>query len=115
MRTVEKIDNKKFVIVDLNFRNITSKKAFLRFMKESFDLPNYFSDNIDSLDECLRDLRWFVNDDESIKVRINQLNALKDKNEEMYNLIQESLALYKEHWDKSKLNNSGVVIFEYIS
>lgn len=115
MRSIEIIDNRRFIVVDLNFRNITSKKAFLRFMKEAFDLPTDLSDSIDSLNDYLRDLEWFVGNNESIKIRIKHLNTLKDKNKETYDLTQECLDLYKRYWDRNKLNSNNVVIFEFIS
>ncbi|MFC5185933.1 barstar family protein [Actinomadura harenae] len=42
----------------LDGRRARDKDAFLRLCAEAFDLPDYFGNNWDALEDCLTDLSW---------------------------------------------------------
>lgn len=95
-------------IIELNFNAIKSKKEFLFMMRECFDLPSYYSFNFDSLDECMRDLSWIL--EIEVTILVNNLNSLKENNQELYFDINESLKFYKKFW--STCNNKNVVFLD---
>ncbi|MFD2909189.1 barstar family protein [Flavobacterium ardleyense] len=96
------------VEIDLNFQDIKNKKSFFNLMSKSFDLPNYFKNSFDSLDECMRDLSWLSGD--YLEIKIKNLDPIKITNQELYNDIIESIEFYNQYWINS---NDKKVIFSF--
>jgi RNAse (barnase) inhibitor barstar len=45
-------------VFPLDGAKITSKDELLRQLAQAMEFPNYFGNNWDALEECLRDLQW---------------------------------------------------------
>ncbi len=104
MRSIEQSDNGTILIVEVNLKQVSSINAFFNKMKTAFELPSYFSDSLDSLDECMRDLSWIS--EPNIKMIISNTDALKEKNNKLYNDIQECFLTYKEYWDNVNIKKT---------
>lgn len=87
-----------FLEIRVNLRNVKSINHFITKMTEGFDFPNYFGGNSSSLDDCMRDLSWF--DEDNIFIQFQYLESLKEKSLDLYNFVYHSLNLYKEYWQE---------------
>ncbi len=85
-------------IIDINLAKVRTKNKFFDVMKEEFQLPSYFAYNLDSLDECMRDLSWFNYD---TKIIFKNLDRVRDENLSLYETIKECVELYKDFWNKN--------------
>ncbi len=94
--------------IKLEFRKVITENSFFNTMKVMFLLPNYFSYNYDSLDECMRDLSWIEED--NILVKVENLSNVKDKNINLYNKIIESIEIYTKFWDNSNKKSVRFII-----
>jgi RNAse (barnase) inhibitor barstar len=103
MRSIENINNKTYVILELDLKSVSNENKFFNLMNETFEFPNYFRNSFDSLDDCMRDLGWVF--DDNVIIRIKNILKVKGKNAVLYTSIEESLLLYKKYWDNSKDKN----------
>lgn len=53
------IKENQILEIKVNLRKIKSIGSFIDKMAEGFSFPDYFSGNPSSLDDCMRDLSWF--------------------------------------------------------
>lgn len=89
-----------------NLSTIKSKHHFLRKMREFFEFPTYFGNNFDALDECMRDLSWFCQDD----VIIEFYNLDRIDSHQLREFIQECLVGYKEYWENNNKKKINILI-----
>ena len=78
-------------IAKIDGKKIQTLNAFQHYISQVFNLPEYFSNNLDSLSECLNDLSWI--NCNSIKLIIENssfflVNELQDR-ESVLELLNE--------------------------
>ena len=49
----------KYAYVFMNGKSILDKESFIQTLADKMNFPDYFGENWDALEECLRDLDWF--------------------------------------------------------
>jgi RNAse (barnase) inhibitor barstar len=73
---IEMYAGKEYLIFSINGAEISSKEEFLTRLAREMRFPDYFGNNWDALEECLKDLNWlsangyiirFANADKFIK------------------------------------------------
>ncbi len=95
--------------IEINLNGVRGESAFFSKMRDAFCLPNYFSANFDSLDECMRDLSWFL--EHEVNITVKNLEKIKSNNKKLYSEIYESFEIYKEYW-KNHEEKNVVFIFK---
>lgn len=92
--------------LSFNLSAIKTKNQFLRKMQEFFEFPDYVGDGFDALDECMRDLSWFSQ--ENIIIEFYDLERID--NIQLREFIQDCLASYQEYWQNFNDKNVSVLI-----
>lgn len=87
-----------------NLSTIKTKNHFLRKMQEFFEFPAYFGGGFDALNDCMRDLSWFC--EQNIIIEFCYLDRIH--NIELKNFIKECLIGYQDYWQN--FNDKNVVI-----
>lgn len=89
----------------VNLSSIKSKNHFLRKMQDFFEFPEYFGDNIDALDDCMRDLSWLPQ--ENIIIEFYHLNRINNK--ALRNFITDCLICYQNYWQNCQDKKVAIV------
>lgn len=92
--------------ITFNLSNIKSKHQFLRKIQEFFEFPDYFGDNFDALDECMRDLSWFSQD--NIVIEFYHLERID--NVKLREFVKDCLIFYQEYWQNFNDKNVSILI-----
>ena len=80
-------------IITLDFTNCSHWMTFWQIIKEAYDFPEYFGNNLDALWDCLRD--FFIED---MHTKIVGLNTLpKDLREYMNRILEVFDDVHKEN------------------
>lgn len=94
--------------ITIELAHISTKKSFLKLMSKECHFPSYFGFNYDALDDCMRDLLWF--DEDEITVIFRNLERVKNKSKVLYVDIKESIELYIEYWNT--YDSKKVLVYE---
>lgn len=99
------LDNQTLKL-SFNLSTIKSKNQFLRKMQEFFEFPAYFGDGFDALNDCMRDLSWFSQD--NLIIEFCYLERID--NIQLREFIQECLSSYQEYWQNFNHKNVSILI-----
>lgn len=99
------LDNQTLKL-SFNLSTIKTKNQFLRKMQEFFELPAYFGDNFDALDEGMRDLSWFCQD--NLIIEFCNLDKIHDI--QLREFIKDCLVCYQEYWQTFNHKNVSILI-----
>ena len=95
------------LIMEFDLRKIKTMNHFLHEMSDFFEFPQYFGGNFSAMDDCMRDLSWF--EEQNIDIYFLYLEDLQPK-EEMYQNIKEILTFYQEFWQKSDKKQVKIIL-----
>jgi RNAse (barnase) inhibitor barstar len=116
MKSSETINGRIYFVATVNALRCTTKNGLLKEFADCFDFPSYFGNNLDALDECMRDLAWLQ--EKNYKIRVRNMSVLKKKDIKQADQLEEYLNFYKDYWDaekkrlKSDLENDFIVEYE---
>lgn len=99
------LDNQNLKL-SFNLSTIKSKHHFLRTMQEFFEFPAYFGGGFDALDEGMRDLSWFCQD--NIIIEFYHLERID--NVQLREFIKDCLVSYQEYWQTFNHKNVSILI-----
>lgn len=77
----------------------------LRHFTDVFQLPGSFGSNLNAMNDGMRDLSWFLDEEENYKIVLNNKKGLLKKNPKMLDEIIELFEMYKEYWDNENKGN----------
>lgn len=89
-----------------NLSTIKTKNQFLRKMQEFFEFPAYFGGGFDALNDCMRDLSWFCQD--NLIIEFYHLERID--NVQLREFIQDCLVCYQEYWQTFNHKNVSILI-----
>ena len=99
------LDNQTLKL-SFNLSNIKSKHQFLRKIQEFFEFPDYFGGGFDALNDCMRDLSWFCQD--NLIIEFCYLERID--NIQLREFIQDCLVSYQEYWQNFNDKNISILI-----
>ena len=91
----------KYLIFSIDGTKINSKKDLLSRLASEMKFPTYFGNNWDALEECLKDLNWFIENGYVIRF-INADKFIKDHPSDFRVLIEIAEAV-ANHWKFHKV------------
>ncbi|UAT31472.1 barstar family protein [Bacillus badius] len=74
---------KELNVIEMDASRCINKRSLFNEWKTQLELPFYFSDNWDSLDECINDLSWFPEKKGFLLVIRNSEDLLKEQEEDL--------------------------------
>ncbi|MDO4450914.1 MAG: barstar family protein [Moraxella sp.] len=99
------LDN-QILKLSFNLSTIKTKNQFLRKMQEFFEFPAYFGGGFDALNDCMRDLSWFCQD--NLIIEFYHLERID--NVQLREFIQDCLVCYQEYWQTFNHKNVSILI-----
>ena len=101
MKNIIFADKKEIVVTENHLLIIVEAKddsltEFYRLLKKSLHFPDYFRENLDSLDEMLCDLSWLPA--QTIQIHFEHINQFLKKNPKR-TIVFELLDNVKEYWE----------------
>lgn len=72
-------------------------ESFLREMRNTFKLPDYYSENLNSLGECLNDLEW-IDKPNYLFIIKNSNSFLKSESPDLKNDVLQFLNRVSQEW-----------------
>lgn len=100
MRSVETIDGRIYFVATVNALKCSTDNGIMKEFANTFDFPGYFGNNLDALDECMRDLIWLQ--EKNYKIIVRNMSVLKKKNIRQADQLEKCLNFYKAYWDEEK-------------
>ena len=94
--------------VEINLGIIKGRHHYTKIMGEAFSSPSN-SENLNVLNEYMRDLSWFP--EEKILIEVKNLERLREKNFKLYLIVKNSLELIEEYWSGSYERISDKEVF----
>lgn len=99
------LDNQTLKL-SFNLSTIKTKNQFLRKMQEFFEFPDYFGGGFDALNDCMRDLSWFCQDNLIIEFcHLERIDSI-----ELREFIKECLVSYQEYWQNNQDKNITILL-----
>ena len=86
--------------VTIDLAKCLNKKFFFRFMKDEFSFPSYFGENMDAVDECMRDLSWIK--EKNIQVNLKNSHKALKENANSARILINMFELYNYFWKNQK-------------
>ncbi|MED4718393.1 barstar family protein [Bacillus badius] len=74
---------KELNVIEMDASRCINKRSLFTEWKTQLEFPFYFSDNWDSLDECINDLSWFPDKKGFLLVIRNSEDLLKEQEEDL--------------------------------
>lgn len=75
-------------------------------MKASFSFPSYFGENLDAIDECMRDLSWMQED--TIRIKFKNYHKALEKNEGATHNLIKMFRSYEDFWGRRNSNHNKI-------
>lgn len=95
------LDDGDYKIVKIDASRIASEIDLLKVLAAGLNFPDYFGENWDALDECLRDLEWFPSERGWVLIVENSKQLWKENTELAGKLIK-SWLMSAEEWSKEQ-------------
>jgi RNAse (barnase) inhibitor barstar len=115
MKSIETENGRIYFVATVNALKCITRNGVIKEFANCFDFPDYFGNNLDALDECMRDLDWLK--EKNYKVIVRNMSVLKKKNISQANQLEEFLNFWKSYWDEKKKelqsNHENDFIIEY--
>lgn len=86
--------------VTIDLLKCLNRNFFLRTMRNEFSFPSYFGENMDAVDECMRDLSWIKEKKIQINIK-NSKKALKENADASQKIIK-MFESYSVFWKNEK-------------
>lgn len=95
------------IIINLN--KVWGESSFFNLLKEGLAFPDYFGNNWDSADECIRDLCWL---DSDTAICFRNAEKLRGCNISLYNKIMLFIKRGQDYWNMETANKTIRIIVE---
>lgn len=95
------------IIINLN--KVWGKGGFFNLLKDELAFPDYFGNNWDAADECIRDLCWL---DSVTTICFRNAEKLRSRNNLLYNDIMLFIKMSQEYWEKETSRKTIKIVVE---
>ena len=109
---IKKDDNLLLIVVESHTDTL---KEFYALLKKALNLPDYFSNNLDSLDEVLCDLSWISQTTIHLHfININKFLKKDTKREVVFEVLRNAEKHWKEDGSKAFVLSAEKLKNEYL-
>lgn len=95
------------IIINLN--KVWGKGGFFNLLKDELAFPDYFGNNWDAADECIRDLCWL---DSGTTICFRNAEKLRGRNNLLYDDIMSFIKMSQKYWEKETSRKTIKIVVE---
>lgn len=85
--------------ITINLNKVHSKQSYIDLLADELQFPAYFGNNLDAVDECMRDLNWLKGD---VRIVFTNTEKLAGRDPRLFTLIQDSIRYYQAYWRQAE-------------